>query len=165
MSQHYHRQSLAEEARQVIEEARMVLPGIQAICGFQLVAVFNNRFDTALSGSEQMLHLAAFLLVAAAMALIMTPAAYARQVERGYVTAGFIRMASRLVTISMVPLALGLSIDTGLIAHMISHSISLSIAVAAALLAVFIALWFAMPMLSRRHRWPPVAPARPDIAG
>ncbi|TLG71825.1 hypothetical protein [Methylocystis sp. B8] len=31
-------------ARGAIEEARMVLPGIQALFGFQLIAVFNNRF-------------------------------------------------------------------------------------------------------------------------
>jgi len=49
---------LEREANRVIEEARMVLPGIQALFGFQLVAVFNNRFETALSPSEQTLHLA-----------------------------------------------------------------------------------------------------------
>jgi len=37
--------SLEEETRTVIEEARMVLPGIQAFFGFQLIAVFNNRFQ------------------------------------------------------------------------------------------------------------------------
>src|ERR1700694_2515161 len=44
-------ESLDAEARYTIEEARMVLPGIQAIFGFQLIAVFNQRFhdltDTA----------------------------------------------------------------------------------------------------------------------
>jgi hypothetical protein len=30
--------------RDAIEEARMVLPGIQALFGFQLIAVFNERF-------------------------------------------------------------------------------------------------------------------------
>ena len=29
-------------AQEAIEEARMVLPGIQALFGFQLIAVFNN---------------------------------------------------------------------------------------------------------------------------
>ena len=33
-------------ARQAIEEARMVLPGIQALFGFQLVTVFNDRFPS-----------------------------------------------------------------------------------------------------------------------
>jgi len=33
------RLALADEAKESIEEARMVLPGIQAVLGFQLIAV------------------------------------------------------------------------------------------------------------------------------
>jgi hypothetical protein len=36
-----HTEKIAQEA---IDEARMVLPGIQALFGFQLIAVFNERF-------------------------------------------------------------------------------------------------------------------------
>ena len=38
--------SLKDQARNVLEEARMVLPGIQALFGFQLIAVFNQRFES-----------------------------------------------------------------------------------------------------------------------
>ncbi len=48
--------SLEEETRTVIEEARMVLPGIQAVFGFQLIAVFNNGFHS-LTPPEQLMHL------------------------------------------------------------------------------------------------------------
>ena len=65
--------SLEEEIRTVIEEARMVLPGIQAFFGFQLIAVFNNRFQE-LTHTEQVFHLIALLLLAVSIALIMTPA-------------------------------------------------------------------------------------------
>ena len=53
----------------------MVLPGIQALFGFQLIAVFNERFRQ-LSEGEQLIHFTAIMLVAIAIALIMTPAAY-----------------------------------------------------------------------------------------
>ena len=66
--------SLEEETRTVIEEARMVLPGIQAFFGFQLIAVFNNRFQE-LTHTEQVLHLFALLLLAVSIALIMTSGA------------------------------------------------------------------------------------------
>jgi hypothetical protein len=69
-------------AQQAVEEARMVLPGMQALFGFQLIAVFNNRFGQ-LSFADQVVHFCAVLLVAVAIGLIMTPAAYHRQVERG----------------------------------------------------------------------------------
>src|SRR6266446_3544638 len=39
------KESLVEETRAILAEARMVLPGIQALFGFQLIAVFNTRFD------------------------------------------------------------------------------------------------------------------------
>jgi hypothetical protein len=45
----------------------MLLPGIQALFGFQLIAVFNARFHD-FSWIEQVLHLATQLLVAVAIA-------------------------------------------------------------------------------------------------
>jgi hypothetical protein len=41
-------ESLETEVEQVLEEARVVLPGIQALFGIQLSAVSNQRFDQAL---------------------------------------------------------------------------------------------------------------------
>ncbi len=78
-----HKENLEEEATHATDEARMVLPGVQAIMGFQLIAVFNQRFES-LSLGEQILHLVAFALITLAMGLIMTPAAYHRQAERGW---------------------------------------------------------------------------------
>jgi hypothetical protein len=77
MSSEYHSStqrsaSLEEETRTTIEEARRVLPGIQSLFGFQLVAVLNGRFQD-LTGVEQVLHLVALLMVAVSVALIMTP--------------------------------------------------------------------------------------------
>src|SRR5260370_35680820 len=49
--------TLAEAARSLLDECRMVLPGIQALFGFQLIAVFSSRFAEDLSGPQQALHL------------------------------------------------------------------------------------------------------------
>ena len=65
------KESLEEEVDHIIEEIRMVLPGIQALFGFQLIAVFNQRFSELLPRTGQVLHLAALILVAAAKGLIM----------------------------------------------------------------------------------------------
>jgi inorganic pyrophosphatase len=40
-----HRESLEEASTHVGGEARMLLPGVQTILGFQLMAVFNQRFE------------------------------------------------------------------------------------------------------------------------
>ena len=56
--------SLSQAAEYLLEECRMVLPGIQALFGFQLIAVFNAGFHERLSQGLQRLHLLAIALVA-----------------------------------------------------------------------------------------------------
>jgi hypothetical protein len=78
--------SLETEVDHVIEESRMVLPGIQALFGFQLIAVFNERFDIALPAAGRWMHSSPSVLIAFAIALIMPPAAFHRQAQRGFVS-------------------------------------------------------------------------------
>ena len=80
-------QSLPDALQQTLDEARMVLPGLQALFGFQLIAVFSDGFERRLDATEQSLHLAAIVLVTIAIAIVMTPAAYHRQVEPRSATA------------------------------------------------------------------------------
>jgi hypothetical protein len=49
--------SLSKAAEFLLEECRMVLPGIQALFGFQLIVVFNPGFDAKLGPRQQELHL------------------------------------------------------------------------------------------------------------
>jgi uncharacterized protein DUF6328 len=130
----------------------MVLPGIQALFGFQLVAVFNQRFNEALSGIEQKLHLLAIGLVAVAVALVMSPAAFHRQQGARVVTDSFLQISTRLLLWSMPPLALGIGIDFYLIARIILDSPAVAL-LAAALLAVFIVLWFVLPRMESLQRF------------
>ena len=138
----------SEEASYLLDECRMVLPGIQALFGFQLVAVFNQTFWERLSSSERTLHLVAIALIAVAVALVMTPAAYHRQTERDSVSHAFIRIASRLLLLSMWPLLLGICLDFYLIANLILQDTLVSLVLAALLLGVFLALWFLLPRIA-----------------
>src|SRR3954470_23635131 len=113
---------LSKAVQLLLEECRMVLPGIQALFGFQLIAVFNERFSKLLSEGEQRLHLVAIGLVAVAVALIMTPAAYHRQASPQKATARFIRASTRLVLWSMPPLALSLCIEFYVISRIVLKS-------------------------------------------
>ena len=99
------RESLEDEASHATDEARMVLPGVQAILGFQLVAVFNQRFHD-LTDRLQFLHLVAFLFLAVAMGLIMAPAAYHRRAEPGCLTRRFVNFASLLAGLLLFLVAL-----------------------------------------------------------
>src|SRR5581483_1908798 len=110
---------LARAAQLLLEECRMVLPGLQALFGFQLVAVFNSRFSEALSHSEQKLHLLAVALSAVSIAFIMTPAALHRQKGPRKVTSTFIRLSTRLLLISMFPLASSICVDLYIVASVV----------------------------------------------
>ena len=133
----------------LLEECRMVLPGIQALFGFQLIAVFNSRFGEALTPMEQRLHLLAIGMTALAVGLIMTPAAYHRQVHPRKATLRFVRISTKLVLLSMPPLALSLCTEFYLVSRLILHSSAASVA-AGVLLGIFVMLWFVLPWLQKK---------------
>lgn len=151
-----HQATLEEEATHATDEARMVLPGVQAILGFQLIAVFNQRFEE-LSEGDQLLHLVAFFLVALAMGLIMAPAAYHRQVERRCVTRRFVDLASLFLSLALVPLLLGLALDTYILVRLVTQSAAAGLWCALAVATVLGALWFGLPQVLRPSRRPPDA--------
>ena len=136
---------LADAATHLLNEGRMVLPGIQALFGFQLIAVFNQGFAQRLSPAEQALHLAATVLVAVAVALVMTPAALHRQLEPRGVSDLFLRVSSRLLLWSMAPLAVGVSADLYIVARLILGTALPAAVIAVAVLTVYVALWFVLP--------------------
>ena len=138
------RLELFQAAEVLLEECRMVLPGIQGLFGFQLVAVFSAHFHEQLSHGEQLLHLLAIALTSLAIALVMAPAATHRQTDPCEVTLAFIRLGSRLLLWSMAPLALGLCLDFYLVARVITGSVLLAWS-AAGLFALFGWFWYLLP--------------------
>lgn len=141
---------LSQAASYLLDECRMVLPGVQALFGFQLIAVFNDRFATSLDAFEQRLHFASLTLVAIAAALVMTPAAYHRMTDITHVTRGFLAMSSRLLLASMVALAIGLALDYYVVGYLVFEDRRVAVA-AAALLAILTLLWFAFPQSGKRR--------------
>jgi hypothetical protein len=145
------RSDIDKIAQATIEEARMVLPGIQALFGFQLVAAFNQRF-TELSPSNQYLHYGALILTAVSAGLVMTPAAYHRIAERFTNSDRFVRLASRLVTAAMIPLMFALAADVYLLGVMITSSVLVGALSGAGLFVLLAGLWFVYPFAAARNR-------------
>ena len=141
--------SLSRSAEFLLNECRMVLPGIQALFGFQLIAVFNSGFFDMLDPVEQKFHLLALSLTAIAIAFVMTPAAFHRQTGPMKVTKEFIQLATRLLLWGMWPLLIALCIDFYLIARLIVDGWAASI-LTAVITAFFVSLWFIFPHTRRR---------------
>jgi hypothetical protein len=141
--------SLNDAATHVLEECRTVVPGMQALFGFQLIAVFSAAFGEQLSSAERIVHLVAIVLVTIAIVLVMAPAALHRQTEPEAVSRRFITMSSRLLMASMAPLAVGICLDVYVVARVIVASRGVAGIVAASLLGVFIAFWLLLPRAVR----------------
>ena len=71
-------EDLLDQERNSLDEARMVLPGIQAVFGFQLIAVFNERF-AQLPEVLRIAHFASLSLVVVAVARRVRPPCRARR--------------------------------------------------------------------------------------
>jgi len=142
------RNSLKDQLRNVLEEARMVLPGIQALFGFQTVAVFNQAFSE-LPSATQAVHLVALLSVVTAIALVMMPAAWHRIVEPHRVSTTTVSLASRLICAALLPLAVGLALDIYVVVFAVTRSTAVAVSVAVTTATVLIGLWFAIPFLRR----------------
>ena len=152
MAQQEATESLETEIEQVLEEARMVLPGIQALFGFQLIVVFNDRFGQSLGDAGKRLHLAALVLTAIAIGLIMAPAAYHRQAERGRVSRYFANYASLLVTLAMAPLSIALAMDVSLVTFLVTGQPALGALIGIALILFLVWLWYMFPAYRKRKR-------------
>jgi hypothetical protein len=138
-----------DKIRHVLTEARVVLPGAQALLGFQLASTLSERFDH-LPRELKLIHLASLSAVALATILLITPAAWHSVVERGELTEGFHRFASRVLLVALIPLAIGLEGDFYVVAATITGSPSFSGWLVGAYALLFFALWFGVGF-ARRH--------------
>jgi hypothetical protein len=141
---------LTDKIRHVLTEARVVLPGVQALLGFQFAAMLVEGFEKLPAGLKY-LHLASLACLAIAIILLMTPAAWHRLVERGEETEGFHTFASRMVIAAMPPIALGICGDFYIVSWKVTHSGPAAAAMTVTLGLLFFGLWFGLS-LARRPR-------------
>src|SRR5204863_3629915 len=139
------REPLTESVTHTVEEARMLIPGVTAFLGFQLVAVFNTAFAQKLTRDEQMVHVGAMFLTLVALLLLLTPAAYHRQAESGWVSQGFVNLSSRLITGATPLFALGMTLDFYLLVRAVSENAALALVTALVILALTVVLWYGTP--------------------
>jgi amino acid permease len=140
-----------DKIKHVLTEARTILPGAQALLGFQFVTILTEAFEK-LPASSKYVHLASLSLVALSIILLMTPAAYHRIVERGELTEHFHRVASRILIAALVPLALGMNGSFYVVFRKTTNSVAYSVAAAALGLLFFYGLWFGFTLYRRGQR-------------
>jgi len=87
-------------------------------------------------------HLVAMFLTLASLVLLLTPAAYHRQMESGWASEGFVTLSSRLITAATPAFALGITIDFYLLVRMVTENPYVAAAVALITLAMTAFLWY-----------------------
>lgn len=142
---------LKAKIEQALTEIRVVLPGAQALLGFQFASLLVEGFDK-LPQSSKYVHFVSLSLIGLAIIFMMTPAAYHRLVEKGEQTEHFHRFASRMMLAAMVPLALGVTGDYFVVARKITESDAVAVGTSVAMLALFYGLWFGYTLYKRGQK-------------
>jgi len=140
---------LKDKVRHALTETRIILPGTQALLGFQLIIMLMSGWDR-LPPSSRYVHLLSLAATAVAMIWLLTPAAWHRIVERGEDSEEFHRTASRFLLGAMAVLALAIAGDYFVVARQITGSLGLAASASAFLLCLFYGMWFALPLVARR---------------
>jgi hypothetical protein len=141
---------LQVKIEQLLTEARVVLPGAQALFGFQLAIVLTRAFEQ-LPTVSIVVHAASLFLVALAVMMLMAPAPYHRIVYAGEDTEDMYRVGSALVTGATLPLGLGLAGDVYVVIAKISGSLAIGSFTGGLAFVLLIGLWYLYPIIVARR--------------
>jgi hypothetical protein len=144
-------QSLEARIVQALTELRVILPGAQALFGFQVTAVLTDEFGR-LPEASRYVHLASIAVVAVAVIMLIAPASYHRIAARGNAEEGVLNYAVRMMLPAEGLIAAGLVGDAYVTVGIISRNEAAAIGIAIAAFAVFGALLYVAPLLARGRR-------------
>ena len=132
----------------MLTEARVLLPGAQALLGFQLAVMLTEAFGE-LPELSKVVHVVALCCISLAVILLMAPAAFHRITFGGRNTESFHRLGSALVLAAPVPLGGGIVGDLYVAVGKALDAPAIGAAVALGAAMVLIALWLVHPLLLR----------------
>jgi hypothetical protein len=132
----------------MLTEARVVLPGAQALLGFQLASVISQSFEK-LPASSKAIHAASLDCMTLAVILLIAPAAHHRIVFSGQETEEMHRLGSWFVTGATIPLLSG---AIYVVLAEITASVMIGMLIASFTLVFLIGLWHLLPVVIRARR-------------
>jgi hypothetical protein len=136
-----------------LDETRLLILGAQILFGFHLNGAFQKGF-TELSASSRALHVASFLTMTVAIALLMTPSLQHQIVDRGRGTNRILEATTAVAAAALLPFALSLGADLYIvIGYRFGTLAGVILGAAFALLAV--AGWYGAEWALRRPPPPP----------
>ena len=140
---------LDRELIELLNELRVVLPGVQVLFAFLLTVPFSNQFSQ-ITNQQRQVYFATFLCTTAATALLIAPSAYHRLRWREYDKEQLLRTSNRLSIAGMVFLSIAIVGAVFLVTDLLFHATAAAL-VTAAVAGIFAWFWWALP-LSRKLR-------------
>jgi Family of unknown function (DUF6328) len=143
--------ALSARIEQMLTEARVIVPGAQALLGFQLAVTFTRAF-VEMPEAQKMVHAVALCCVAVAIVVLMATAAVHRVGFRGQDSTAFLRIGSAFVISAPLALALGLAGDMQVAIRQATGSETAAFVLATASLLLLLGLWYGVPLFLRRRQ-------------
>ncbi len=143
-------EKLDRNLRELLEELRVALPGVQVLFAFLLVAPFNQRFSSLSTGQER-LYLLALVFAGLAVAFMLAPAAHHRLTFRLRDKKVLVRMANRFAVVGLVCLGIAMTAAIALITDFVFADTTAAICTAG-LGSVYLILWIVYPLWRRTRR-------------
>ena len=140
--------SIDVRVEHMLTEARVLLPGAQALFGFQMAVLLTEAFGD-LPPSSKLIHAVALCCIALAIILLIAPASFHRIAFHGQNTESFHRIGSGFVIASAVPLAAGIGNDLYVVVTKAVDSSVAGLVIAIAMATLLVALWFVWPLMHR----------------
>jgi len=138
---------LDRELIELLNELRVVMPGVQVLFGFLLTVPFQQRFET-IDDFQRIVYFVTLLLVAASSAFLMGPSAFHRLTFREGQKPYLIRLGTRQTIVGMGLLALAINGVLLLLTDLLFHTTTVAIVVAA-MAGLFGWLWFGLALWRR----------------
>lgn len=136
---------LDRELMELLNELRVVLPGVQALFAFLLIVPFNSRFADV-SGLERGVYVFALLTSAVACVLFITPPAFHRLRFRRRDKAQLLRVGNRCAIGGLAALALAMVAGVFLVTELLFGA-SVAGALTAVVALPIAVLWWAIPLI------------------
>jgi hypothetical protein len=137
------------ELGELLEEIRVILPGVEILFGFLIILPFSEGFGD-IHGSERIVYLVSLLCVSTGLALLVAPTPYHRIRFREGDKPALLLIANRMVVCAAVLVAIGIALSLYLAVQTVVGSTTAG--VIAGFNALWIAwFWFGLPLL-RRHQ-------------
>jgi hypothetical protein len=141
------KERLDRELGELLEEIRVLLPGIEILFGFLIILPFSEGFGRV-SGYERGVYLASLLATACGLALCVAPTTYHRLRFREGDKEHLLFAANRMVIAASVLIALGIVLSVYLVVQAIVPG-AWAAAIAVGMAAWFAGLWFGLPLFRR----------------